>query len=161
MQLASCSCVAAVPMRPTCAVLRQSTVLGSFYREVRGMRDGGCIALDWWRGSEVPSSHEKSAPVVLILHGITGAPPPTSDARHTQSYSRSITSLTVPIRTPASPEASSPARLAADASASHSGPRMHRRPVRQCRSDLSGSARFCCNDDSMPALLRFPPSQLL
>eukprot|EP00892_Ulva_mutabilis_P003947 jgi/Ulvmu1/1924/UM012_0084.1 len=53
-------------------VLRQGTALGNFYREVRGMRDGGCIALDWWRGSEVPGSHEGAAPIVLILHGITG-----------------------------------------------------------------------------------------
>lgn len=56
------------------AVLRQGTVLGTFYREVRGMRDGGCIALDWWRGGAGGGAHEASAPIVLVLHGITGAP---------------------------------------------------------------------------------------
>lgn len=56
------------------AVLRQGTVLGTFYREVRGMRDGGCIALDWWRAGGGPP--DEAAPVVLILHGITGTLPP-------------------------------------------------------------------------------------
>jgi hypothetical protein len=56
------------------AVLRQATLFGSYNREIVGLQDGGCVALDWWKGSQqLRLQHTASStPIVLILHGLTG-----------------------------------------------------------------------------------------
>lgn len=53
-------------------VLRGLTIRGQYYREIRGMSDGGCIALDWYKDSHVQSHTSPTAPLVLVMHGLTG-----------------------------------------------------------------------------------------
>lgn len=56
-----------------CAVMRQATLFGSYNRQIVGLQDGGCVALDWWKGSNSHLQHPSaSTPIVLILHGLTG-----------------------------------------------------------------------------------------
>lgn len=60
-----------------CAVLRQATLVGAYNRQVVGLQDGGCVALDWWKGACSRLQHGSTeTPIVLILHGLTGAPHP-------------------------------------------------------------------------------------
>ena len=56
------------------AVLRQLTIRSRFTRELRAMHDGGCIALDWWRDHQTAPRFAATTPIVLVLHGLSGAP---------------------------------------------------------------------------------------
>ena len=38
------------------------------------MHDGGCIALDWWRDHQTAPRFAATTPIVLVLHGLSGAP---------------------------------------------------------------------------------------
>lgn len=55
------------------AVLRQLTMWGRFTRELRAMHDGGCVALDWYRNHQSRACFSPHTPIVLILHGLSGA----------------------------------------------------------------------------------------
>lgn len=59
--------------RHVLAVLRQFVLLGHYTREVRYMRDGGCVALDWWAGRHAAQRQQDSrTPILLVLHGLSG-----------------------------------------------------------------------------------------
>jgi predicted alpha/beta-fold hydrolase len=60
---------------PDVAVLRQLTIGSTYTREIKAMRDGGCIALDWWRDHKGSSRLPATTPIVLILHGLSGPAP--------------------------------------------------------------------------------------
>lgn len=57
----------------TCAVtLRNFAVRGRYQRTVVPTPDGGTIGLDWFRCQEACQRLPDSAPILLVLHSITG-----------------------------------------------------------------------------------------
>jgi predicted alpha/beta-fold hydrolase len=55
------------------AVLRGKLLSTGYARQLLTTGDGGTIALDWWRGCNAPDALPADAPVLLVLHGLTGA----------------------------------------------------------------------------------------
>lgn len=46
-----------------------------YRRQLLTTVDGGTIALDWFRGCDAAGALPATAPVLLVLHGLTGALP--------------------------------------------------------------------------------------
>lgn len=44
-----------------------------YRRQLLTTADGGTIALDWFRGCDAAGALPATAPVLLVLHGLTGA----------------------------------------------------------------------------------------
>ena len=60
-------------VRPA-AVLRRWTLDARYQRQLVRADDGGTIGLDYFRGAETADGIPIGAPVLLVLHGVTGAP---------------------------------------------------------------------------------------
>ena len=57
------------------AVLRGKLLSTRYSRQLLTTEDGGTIGLDWFRGCDAPGVLPAGAPVLLVLHGLTGMPP--------------------------------------------------------------------------------------
>ena len=57
------------------AVLRGKLLSTRYARQLLTTEDGGTIGLDWFRGCDAPGALPPAAPVLLVLHGLTGMPP--------------------------------------------------------------------------------------
>lgn len=57
------------------AVLRGKLLSTRYSRQLLTTEDGGTIGLDWFRGCDAPGALPPAAPVLLVLHGLTGMPP--------------------------------------------------------------------------------------
>ena len=58
------------------AVLRGKLLSALYSRQLLTTEDGGTIALDWFRGCDAPGALPAGAPLLLVLHGLTGLPKP-------------------------------------------------------------------------------------
>ena len=56
------------------AVLRGKLLSTRYSRQLLTTEDGGTIGLDWFRGCDAPGVLPPAAPVLLVLHGLTGMP---------------------------------------------------------------------------------------
>lgn len=56
------------------AVLRGKLLSTRYARQLLTTEDGGTIGLDWFRGCDAPGAAPADAPVLLVLHGLTGMP---------------------------------------------------------------------------------------
>ena len=55
------------------AVLRRWTLDPQYERQLVTAEDGGTIGLDHYRGAHTAGSLPVGAPILLVLHGVTGA----------------------------------------------------------------------------------------
>ena len=55
------------------AVLRGKLMSAGYRRQLLTTADGGTIALDWFRGCDAAGALPATAPVLLVMHGLTGA----------------------------------------------------------------------------------------
>ncbi len=53
-------------------MLRRWTLDARYQRQLVMADDGGTIGLDYYRGADVAASFPVGAPVLLVLHGVTG-----------------------------------------------------------------------------------------
>ena len=54
-------------------MLRRWTLDARYQRQLVRADDGGTIGLDYFRGTDAAASLPIGAPVLLVLHGVTGA----------------------------------------------------------------------------------------
>ena len=54
-------------------MLRRYTLAAEYERQLVTADDGGTIGLDFFRGAQAAASLPAGAPVLLVLHGVTGA----------------------------------------------------------------------------------------
>ena len=55
-------------------MLRGKLLSTRYSRQLLITEDGGTIGLDWFRGCDAPGVLPPAAPVLLVLHGLTGMP---------------------------------------------------------------------------------------
>lgn len=55
------------------AVLRGKLFSADYRRQLLTTADGGTIALDWFRGCDESGALPQAAPILVVLHGLTGA----------------------------------------------------------------------------------------
>ena len=54
------------------SVLRRCTIDAQYVRQLVVAEDGGTIGLDYFHGSALERSLPRDAPVLLVLHGVSG-----------------------------------------------------------------------------------------